>query len=310
MSALGPATRRVRLGARRIELRAPRLRLSRQRIRLSAALSVLLLLILGGGWFLLRDSPLVSVDHVTVTGASGADAGDIRAALDAAARRMTTLDVSDSRLQAAVSGFPEVRGLRVSSQFPHGLVIHVVELLPVGAVRVAGGREVPVTGDGTLLPNVPVAGSLPLIALEQPAGQSVLGRRWALSAAQLLAGAPRRMLSRLAEVTTVSGHGLVVQLRNGPSIYFGDGGRLQAKWAAALAVLADPGSAGALYIDVTDPARPAAGSGQAAAVAAGATSYGTSTTGASSSSSAAPAPGSSSPSSGGGSTSSTPSAGG
>jgi hypothetical protein len=61
---------------------------------------------------------------------------------------------------------------------------------------------------------------------------------------------------------------------------------MDAKWAAATAVLAEPTSAGASYIDVTDPSRPAAGVGQQAVVAAGLapTSAGTST-----SSSGAPA---------------------
>jgi hypothetical protein len=67
------------------------------------------------------------------------------------------------------------------------------------------------------------------------------------------------MLPRLTEVMTVAGHGLVAQVRQGPSIYFGDSTALAAKWSAALAVLADPGSQGASYIDVTDPDRPAAG---------------------------------------------------
>lgn len=265
MSALAAATRRLRrhrFSARR------RPRVSRQRIRLVLAVAIVAVLLVVGGWFLLRDSSLVAVDHVTVTGASGPDSGAISAALDAAARKMTTLDVSNARLEAAVSGFPEIRGLRVSTDFPHGIAIHVTMLLPVGAVRVSG-REVAVTGDGTLLPRVAVKGLLPSIVLDQPPVGARLSEPWALGAVRLLAGAPRELLPRLAEVTTVAGHGLVAQLRNGPSVYFGDSSRAQAKWLALLAVLANPSSAGALYIDVTDPARPAAGSGESAAEAAG-----------------------------------------
>ena len=63
-------------------------------------------------------------------------------------------------------------------------------------------------------------------------------------------------------MSTVAGHGLVAQVRGGPSIYFGDATELpRAKWHPATAVLADPSSAGAAYIDVTDPVRPAAGAG-------------------------------------------------
>ena len=70
-------------------------------------------------------------------------------------------------------------------------------------------------------------------------------------------------------------HGLVAQLRSGPSIYFGDGSDLSAKWAAATEVLADPSSVGATYIDVTDPSRPAAGASPQAVAAAGLATSGT-----------------------------------
>lgn len=265
MSALATASRRLRL-------RCPRLRVSRQRLRLAIAAALVSGLGLVGAWFLIRDSSFVAVEHVTVTGAAGAEAGAIRAALDSAARKMTTLDVQSRRLHAAVVRFPEVKGLRVSTQFPHGMVIHVIELLPVALVR-AFGREVPVSGDGTLLPRVRATSPLPLIALPESPSGGRLRQPWALGAASLLAAAPRSLLARLTEALRVTGHGLVVQIHAGPSIYFGDSSRAWAKWVAAMAVLADPGSAGASYIDVTDPARPVAGTGAgvAATTAAGST---------------------------------------
>jgi cell division protein FtsQ len=51
-----------------------------------------------------------------------------------------------------------------------------------------------------------------------------------------------------------------VALRAGPALYFGGAHQLAAKWQSAVAVLANPSSAGAAYIDVSDPSRPAAGS--------------------------------------------------
>jgi hypothetical protein len=53
-------------------------------------------------------------------------------------------------------------------------------------------------------------------------------------------------------------HGLTADLRRGPALYFGDTARLRAKWAAAAAVLADPGARGARYVDLHLPERPAA----------------------------------------------------
>ena len=52
-----------------------------------------------------------------------------------------------------------------------------------------------------------------------------------------------------------------MSLRDGPVVYFGSSDQLAAKWSAVTAVLASPTSAGADYIDVTDPGRPAAGTG-------------------------------------------------
>jgi hypothetical protein len=98
-----------------------------------------------------------------------------------------------------------------------------------------------------------------------------------------LAAAPAPFLARISQVTTVAGHGLVAQVGGGPSIYFGLATDARAKWIAATEVLADPGSAGAAYIDVTDPVRPAAGAAGSSGAAGGSSS---SAAGASSSSAA------------------------
>jgi cell division protein FtsQ len=266
MSALGLLGR---LQARRYEGRhrvlsrrrplAKRGRLRRPRLRTVLVL-VAALLLAGGAYLWLRDSSLVAVKQVSIRGASGPDAGQIREALRAAARNMTTLDVQIGQLRSAVSPYPIVKGLRVSTHFPHGMTIRVIEEEPVGAV-VVDGHAIAVAGDGTLLHDVASAGSLPQIPLRVTPGGRRLTDPGAMGAVRLLAAAPDQLLARTATVTTVASHGLVAQLRNGPSVYFGDADRLAAKWAAVSAVLADPGSAGALYVDVTDPDRPAAGSG-------------------------------------------------
>ncbi len=53
--------------------------------------------------------------------------------------------------------------------------------------------------------------------------------------------------------------GLTVAMRDGLLVYFGDASRPHAKWLALAAVLADSSSAGADYVDVRLPERPAAG---------------------------------------------------
>jgi cell division protein FtsQ len=231
--------------------------------------------LLGGAWVWLRDSPLVSVNRVAVTGLSGPDAGSIRSALNLAARNMTTLDVHLGQLRTAVAPYPVVKNLRVSTQFPHGMRIHVIEQLPVGAL-VAGGETIAASADGTLLHDVPTA-SLPTVPLPSIPGGSRVTDQTALHALALLAATPERLEPKISQVTTSSPRGLVVQLRSGPDIYFGTASGFRAKWASAVAVLAAPASAGATYIDVSDPAMPAAGVGSQALAAAGLATSGSQT---------------------------------
>ncbi len=249
----------------------------RRRVRLRVAVAMTAILaLLAGGWLWLRESPLVAVREVTITGVSGPDAARIRAALTLAARNMTTLDVRVGQLRMAVAPYPVVEDVRASTRFPHRMQIQVVEHLPVGALA-AGGRTLAASGDGTVLHDVATGGLAVIPVPVLPAGAQVVDRG-ALQALTLLAATPRRLLSRIAQVTTSPPHGLVVQLRSGPEIYFGDSSDLAAKWGAAATVLADPTSAGASYIDVTDPARPAAGVSEQAVAAAGLATGGSSST--------------------------------
>ena len=231
-----------------------RLRPPRPRTLLAFALVVILL---GAGWLWVRGSSLVSVDRVTVTGVQGPDAGQIRSALLSSARNMTTLDVNVSALRVAVAPFPVVKSISVSTQFPHGMRIHVIEQVPVGAVT-GGGRRIAVAGDGTLLPSANASG-LPSIPVSVPPGGTRVSAGATLNEVTLLAAAPGWLRARVTQVSTTAANGLVAEMRNGPQIYFGDAGDLRAKWTAAAAVLADPSSEGAAYVDVSVPERPAAG---------------------------------------------------
>jgi cell division protein FtsQ len=222
-----------------------------------AVLAVLALA--AGGWVWLRNSSLVAVQRVTIVGVSGRDAHQIRAALSSAAHNMTTLDVKMSALRTAVAPYPVVKQLHVAADFPHRMRIDVVEQVPVAMIA-AGGLRIPVSADGTLLRGTSVPESLPAISLPvSPGGTRVTGST--LQVIRLLAAAPYQLLPNVSQATANGTHGLEAQLRNGPALYFGSDDDLDAKWAAAAAVLADSGSAGADYIDVTVAARPAAGAG-------------------------------------------------
>ncbi|HZO79388.1 MAG TPA: hypothetical protein VFB39_15200 [Solirubrobacteraceae bacterium] len=222
------------------------------------AVVLLIAALLGGGWLWLRDSSLVAVRHVEITGISGPESGRIRAALTAAARTMTTLDLQRARLQTAVAPYPAVKSIRVATDFPHGLRIHVFEELP-SAILTAGGRRIPVSTDATVLRGATAKRTLPVLpARALPVGTRVTAsdNRQELA---VLAAAPSALAGRAVGVLDTAAHGIVVKLRAGPSLYFGTMNSLREKWIAATAVLATPSSRGATYIDLSDPSRPAAG---------------------------------------------------
>ena len=87
----------------------------------------------------------MAVDDVTVTGVSGPDAARITAVLEDAAHDMTTLHVSAGDLRDAVAAYPQVKDIQITTHFPHGCDIAVIEHNPV-AVIVADGKRVPVPG--------------------------------------------------------------------------------------------------------------------------------------------------------------------
>jgi cell division protein FtsQ len=219
------------------------------------ALAVLALLVAGGLW--LRDSQLVSVNRVTVTGLTGPDRARVTNLLAAAARDMTTLHVRQDQLDAVVAPYPVVKTVRAEPDFPHGMRITVVENTPV-AVVMAGGHKTPVAGDGRLLRGAAVS-ALPIVPLKAPPAGERVADRTAMRAVSALAAAPAALRDRVLHASTTREGGLTLALRNGPELRFGGVDRLAAKWAAAAAVLADTSSAGASYLDLRYPERPAAG---------------------------------------------------
>jgi cell division protein FtsQ len=238
-------------------VRVPRVRLERTARRRLAATALLaaVLSVVYMAWF--RDSSFVRVEHVKITGLSTPEAARLRAKLTAAARRMTTLDVDTDALRAAVARDPVVRSISADGHFPNSLQIDVVLNVPA-AVLAAPGQSLTVAGNGTLLPGAR-GGALPTVHVRAlPRGTTLRDRR-TLALIAIAADAPAPLRKLIDTIGAGPGDGLVAHMRGGLTVVFGDANRLEAKWAAAAAVLAQGSSAGASYVDVRRPEQPVAG---------------------------------------------------
>jgi cell division protein FtsQ len=220
--------------------------------------SLIALPLMGGAWLWVRSSPLVAVEHVRLSGVHGPEAQAIEAALVGAARHMSTLEVRPGALRSAVAPFRVVREVRATPSFPHGLRIDVLEQLPVAALTVGASRTA-VAADGVVLGPALLSSSLPMLAGALPLAPGEHVRNSSLLAALTVLGAAPAPLQGLIARSFTGPRGLTVAMRDGLLVYFGDASRPHAKWLSLARVLADPSSAGASYVDVRLPERPAAG---------------------------------------------------
>jgi cell division protein FtsQ len=255
----GPASVAARLRPRAGARRLPRLPAPPRHLgRWLLAAAALGLVLVAGYLLWFRDSSLVAVTTVEVSGATSADAARVRTTLASVARSMSTLHVDQAELEQAVRAYPVVRGLEVRADFPHTVRIRVLEHVPA-AFALVGGARLPVAGDGTVLRGVSAGGSLPQLQARGGLDGNRLSDRVALRAAAIAGAAPLPLRRRLEDIARDGERGLVAQLRDGPELVFGGTRRVRAKWIAAARVLADPEAQGAAYIDVRLPGRPAVG---------------------------------------------------
>jgi len=183
---------------------------------------------------------------------------EIRTALDVAAGRMTTMDFNVGALRAAVSRYPIVGSVSAATSFPHTVRISVGERPPVASLQGAGGRTA-VAADGTVLGPALLSSSLPVVnGTVEPAPGTRVREATPLAAVTVLGAAPRALARNVARVYE-GPEGLTVAMSNGLLVYFGDATRPHAKWLSLARVLVSPTAAGAWYVDVRLPERPAAG---------------------------------------------------
>jgi cell division protein FtsQ len=208
------------------------------------------------GWLWFRDSSFVAVERVAITGSTSSEETQVRAALESAARGMSTLRVDDEALRAAVEPFASVADLRVRGDFPHDLRIEVIEHEPVATVQ-TGGSRVPATGGGLLLDGVRTK-DLPIVTSKAPVLDGRVQDRRALAALKIAAAAPPELRARSQRLFWTD-DGISLELRDGPELIFGGAGDARTKWVAAARVLAEESSVGATYLDLRVPKVVAAG---------------------------------------------------
>jgi cell division protein FtsQ len=209
--------------------------------------------LLGAGWFLLRDSSLVGVTEVEIHGLHSSQTPMVRSALESEAKEMTTLHVRTDALKQAVAKYSSVADLKVESHFPHKLTINVVERVPVAIYASKSGRF-PVNADGLLLRGLSVRGRLPAIRSKAIVTGDRVTHAGDKALLQMLGAAPKPLRERVKRAEFEK-RGIAVDMHSGPRLIFGGPTKLKAKWDAVIRVLADPGSAGATYIDVRLPER-------------------------------------------------------
>jgi cell division protein FtsQ len=261
-----PAHRRIvrrgaRLGPKLIAAAASLRKPSRLQVVLAIALAGLC----AGGFLWFRTSSFVSVTEVQVSGVTGVDSGPIEAALNAAAKRQSTMAASAGALEAAVARFHVVRAIAVSTSFPHTMRIDVLEQLPVARLAGEVGTTV-LAADGVVLGPALSSRALPQISASFIPKTGGTVHNWRLREYVKLLGATPAPLLPLVKQLYIAKQGLTAKMKGGLLVYFGNASRPHAKWASLAAVLANPEAKGAVYIDVRAPERPAAGMGTSAEV--------------------------------------------
>ena len=257
-----PAAKRP-AGTRPSPKRRAGAKVSLRRPSLRASLIVLLVAgaaLVAGYYGWLRDSSLVAVRDVSVSGVTSPDRERIEAALTDAARTMTTLNVREDELAAAVASFPTVLSVSADAKLLHGLAVEVAERPPVLIVE-GGGETVPVAGDGTLLRGLELgkeANALPALEVKQIPGSGGLEGA-DLEQALVLGATPAPLRPLIEGVSFERKRGVELTMKGGIPILFGPSSQAAQKWGAAATVLADPKLETLTYVDVRVPERPAVG---------------------------------------------------
>jgi len=219
-----------------------------------------LLAIAGGSYAVARQTSAFAVDRIEVRGASPRVAAQVRQAV-APLRGTSLLALDGGALVRDLDALPTVVAAGYDRSFPHTLRIDVVPEQPVAVVR-QGAKAWLVSARGRVIRPIPRHGARPLARIWIPKTTPVtvggfLPANHATAVARALALAAR--LPVHISFAALHRDGLVLRLRDGLELRLGDPTDIRLKLAIARAAIRRL-PAGTLYLDISVPGRPVAGS--------------------------------------------------
>jgi cell division protein FtsQ len=215
--------------------------------------------VLGAYWGA-RETSVFAVERVEIQGAPPSVEREVTA-LTKATVGTSLLDVDARKLADRLRALPSVAGASVDRAFPHTLVVKVAAERPVAVVRRGSGAWL-VTGAGRVISEIETGTqrNLPRLWVTRSVGVGVGGTLPGnlIGATRALAAAQETGLRRVKGVRSKDDQ-LTLVLTRGPEIRLGAAVDLLLKLTVAARVLPLVED-GTVYLDVSVPERPVAGS--------------------------------------------------
>jgi cell division protein FtsQ len=219
-------------------------------------LAVGVAVVLGAGWWV-ANSPLFDLRSLRVEGAEHLSFPQVTR-LSGLTEETNVLWLSAGTVERRLERNPWILDAVLSRRLPGGVTIKIRERVPTAVT--GGPQPMLIAADGMVLGAAPRSVRLPAIAA--PTAAVRVGQRLPVSPELAVAAAlPLELGRRVAAVAHDPDGSLVLQMRDGTRVLYGNGLDVRAKAEAVRAVLAWAASHGLhpTYVDVRAPSAPALG---------------------------------------------------
>jgi cell division protein FtsQ len=219
-------------------------------------LAVSVAMALGAGWWV-SNSPVFDLRNLEVLGTTHLTANQI-GRLSGVTEHTNVLWTFPGAVERRIEANPWVLKATVARHLPSGLTIEVTERVP--AAVTVGTPPMLIAADGVVLGRASPDTELPSIV--PPPGTLAVGDRLTISTELAVVGAlPESLRHKVTTVTRQPDGSLALIMRNGPTVYYGDGSEVEAKAEALRAVLgwAARNHVHPAYVDLRAPAAPSVG---------------------------------------------------